>query len=222
MDPVRFPNESLEYRAARDELLAAEVALRKQTEDVARRRRELPLGGRVKEDYVFETLDGQHVRLSELFAPGKDTLVVYSYMYGPAMKSACTSCTSILDGLDGQSPHIAQRVNFFVVAKSPPARIREIAAERGWRNLQLLSSAGNSYNADYHAEDEKGAQLPMLNVFVKRDGIVYHSYSSELFFAPSEPGQDGRHVDQIWPLWNMWDYTPDGRGSTWRPKLRYD
>ena len=221
MHTTSFPGESAKYRAARDELLRAEVDLRRRSEDVARLRRALPLGGRVPEDYVFETLDGKPRRLSELFVPGKDSLVVYSYMFGPSQKSPCPLCTSILDALDGEAPHITQRVNLAVVAKSPPARIREVANGRGWRNLQLLSSANNSYNADYHGEDESGDQLPALNVFVKRDDGIYHSYATELLFSPSEPGQDFRHVDAIWPLWNVFDYTPDGRGEKWNPKLAY-
>ena len=221
MPSVHFPNETSEYRAARNQLLDAEIALRRQTENVARLRRELPLGGRVREDYDFETLDGERRRLSELFEPGKNTLVVYSYMFGPAMKSPCPMCTSILDGLEGEAPHITQRVNLVAVAKSPPARIAEVARSRGWRNLRLLSSAGNGYNTDYQAENEKGDQLPMLNVFIRRDDGIYHTYGTELLFAPPDPGQDGRHADSIWPLWNVLDYTPDGRGTTWNPKLRY-
>jgi len=221
MPVVHFPGESQEYRAARDELLRAEMALRRQTEDVARQRRELPLGGRVTQDYVFQTMDDREIHLSELFAPKKNTLVVYSYMFGPSAKSPCSSCTSIIDSLDGEAPHIEQRVNVVVVAKSPPARIREVAAARGWHNLRFLSSANTSYNADYFAEDEQGNQMPMLNVFVKRDGGIYHTYGSELLYAPKEPGMDGRHVDMIWPLWNMFDLTPDGRGTTWGPKLSY-
>jgi predicted dithiol-disulfide oxidoreductase (DUF899 family) len=221
MTAVHFPGESGEYRTARDELLRSEIALRRQIEDVARQRRELPLGGKIKEDYVFQTIDDRQVRLSELFAPGKNTLVVYSYMFGPKAKAPCTSCTSIIDGLDGEAPHIEQRVNLVVVGKSPAARIREVARDRGWRNVRLLSSANNSYNADYFAEDENENQLPILNVFARRDDGIYHTYATELLFAPSEPGQDGRHVDMIWPLWNMFDYTPDGRGTTWNPKLAY-
>src|SRR6185436_2324961 len=124
MPAIHFPGESQEYRSARDELLRAEMALRRQIEDVARRRRELPLGGRVNEDYVFTTMHDREIRLSELFAAGKNSLVVYSYMFGPTAKSPCTSCTSIIDALDGEAPHIEQRVNLVVVAKSPPARIR--------------------------------------------------------------------------------------------------
>jgi predicted dithiol-disulfide oxidoreductase (DUF899 family) len=229
MHSVRFPNESPTYRSARDKLLEAEMQLRRRTEEVAALRRQLPIGGRVREDYRFDEIDdagdpasSRPVRLSELFRPGKNTLVVYSFMYGPKMKAACPSCTSILDSLDGGAPHITQRVNLAVVARSPLRRIREFAAARGWRHLHLLSSEGNSYNRDYNAENEGGDQLPVLNVFVRTDDGIHHYYATELLYAPHEAGQDSRHVDAIWPLWNAFDYTPDGRGSYWQPKLQYE
>ena len=107
------------------------------------------------------------------------------------------------------------------MAKSPIERIREFARSRGWKNLRLLSSASNSYNADYRGENEKGNQMPSLNVFARRNGKIFHAYNTELLFAPQEPGQDGRHVDMIWPVWNMFDFTPEGRGTDWHPKLSY-
>ena len=113
------------------------------------------------------------------------------------------------------------RVNFAVVARSPIERIRAFARERGWRNLRLLSSARNTYNVDYRAENADGAQLPALNVFVRRDGRVHHFYNTELLYTRTEPGQDGRHVDLIWPLWNLFDLTPEGRGTGWYPRLAY-
>ena len=220
----RFPGETDSYRAARDELLEAEIELRRNIEAVAARRRQLPLGGRVEQEYVFDQSTGnsvQQVRLSELFAPGKESLIIYSYMYGPQMAEPCVSCTSILDALDGEAPHVMQRVNLFVVARSPIDRILKFTTERGWRNLRLLSAANNTYNRDYHAESEKGDQLPALNVFVKREGAIHHFYNTELLYAPPEPEQDGRHVDQIWPLWNLFDLTPEGRGEKWYPRLTY-
>jgi predicted dithiol-disulfide oxidoreductase (DUF899 family) len=216
----RFPNETAAYRAARDELLLAERELRRQVEAVAELRRALPPGGEVPQDYLFESETGP-VRLSELFGD-KDTLAAYSFMYGPKMEHACPSCTSMLDGLDGQAPHITQRIALAIIAKSPIARIRAHADTRGWRRLRLLSSANNGYNRDYHGESEDGSQLPMLNIFVRRGGKVVHTWASELAFAPREPGQDPRHIDMIWPLWNMLDFTPSGRGVDWRPKLGYD
>ena len=226
---IRFPGESAAYREARNKLLEAEIALRSQIEEVAALRRQLPPGGPVPKDYLFEEgaadiNDSQTVRktrLSELFDPGKDTLIIYSYMFGPNMKSACTSCTSILDDLNGTAPHVRNKVSFAVVAKSPLERIRELARGRGWKNLRLLSSANNTYNHDYQGETASGDQLPSLYVFTRSDGKIQHFYHTELLFAPKEPGQDGRHVDMIWPLWNLFDYTPEGRGTNWHPKLNY-
>jgi len=226
---VRFPGESAVYRRARDTLLRAEMDLRREIEQVAALRRKLPLGGAIPEDYVFEEgstdladISSTHpVALSALFTHPDASLVLYSFMYGPAMEKPCPSCTSILDSLDGAAPHVMQRVNLAVVAKSPIERIRDFARSRGWRNLRLLSSADNSYNRDYHGEDETGAQMPNLNVFVRRGGRIHHVFATELLFGPSEKGQNHRHVDMIWPVWNLFDYTPDGRGTTWYPKLGY-
>jgi predicted dithiol-disulfide oxidoreductase (DUF899 family) len=224
----RFPGESKAYRAARNGLLKAEMKLRREMEAVAALRRKLPPGGPIPEDYEFEegaadlvdTETVRRVKMSELFQ--KDaSLVVYNYMYGPAMAKACPMCTSILDALDRTVQHAGQRINVAVVAKSPIQRIRALARERGWRNLRLLSSAGNSYNRDYRGEDEKGSQRPALNVFARKDGRIHHTWCSELMFAPTGPGQDPRHVDVMWPLWNLFDVTPEGRGADWRPKLAY-
>ena len=218
---MRYPNESPAYRRERDALLDAEMALRRQVEAVAALRRALPPGGTLKEDYLFEEgAQASPVRMSALFGD-KPELVVYSFMYGPNVEQPCPSCTSIIDSLDGAAPHVAQRTNLVVVAKSPISRFLAFADERHWTRVRLLSSAGNSYNADYHAEDAKGAQWPVLNVFTRHDGVIRHAYATELMFAPREPGQDPRHVDMIWPLWNLLDYTPEGRGAEFRPKLSY-
>src|SRR5579859_1548578 len=173
---VRFPGESAAYRVARDRLLQAEIALRQQTEATAALRRALPLGGAIPVDYHFDdegdtpldTDAERQTRLSDLFVDDKDTLVVYSFMFGPAMAAPCPSCSSILDALDGEMPHLRQRVNVAVVAKSPIQRIRHFARERGWRHLHLLSSEHNTYNADYQGETADGRQMPALNVFLRR------------------------------------------------------
>ena len=216
-----FPNEPKPYRAARTRLLRAEIALRRQVEKVASMRRKLPAGGKVPQDYSFEEGDPPRaVKMSELFGE-RDTVVAYSFMYGPQMAKACPMCTSMLDGLNGNAQHIAQRANLVVIAKSPIARILEYARGRGWSNLRLLSSAGNSYNADYLGETADGSQSPMLNVFVRRKGAMRHFYGTELLFAKADPGQNNRHVDALWPLWNLLDFTPEGRGRDWYPKLQY-
>jgi predicted dithiol-disulfide oxidoreductase (DUF899 family) len=119
---VRFPGESEGYRNARNELLEAETALRRNIEAVAAKRRMLPLGGALPEDYVLDELGEdssvREIRFSDLFAAGNGTLIVYSYMYGPAMAQPCPNCTSILDALDGEAPHVSQHANLAVIAKS--------------------------------------------------------------------------------------------------------
>jgi predicted dithiol-disulfide oxidoreductase (DUF899 family) len=231
---VRFPGESPQYRQARDELLKAEVDLRRQIEAVAVKRRKLPLGGVAPRDYVFEEWDAKAnasrpVRLSQLFEDGKDTLFLYSHMFNPDSSGAplmdpCPSCTSIIDAIDGAAPHITQRINFAVAAKAPLERFRAHAKARGWRHARLLSSANNTYNHDYFAEAREAGesnQDPMATVFVRRDGKIHHFWSSELYLIPSDPGQDMRHVDFMWPLWSILDTTPEGRGAEWRPELEY-
>jgi len=225
----RFPGESDSYRRARNQLLQAEIDLRRRVEEVAALRRQLPLGGEIPEDYVFEegsadlsdTHTARQVPLSELFQPGKDTLAVYSFMFGPKMKAACPMCSSMLDSLNGAAVHASQRISLAVVAKSPVERIRTFARERGWNRLRLLSSASNHYNRDYYGENSEGGQQPSLNIFVRRGGKIYHFWHSELLLVAPEPGQNQRHVDMMWPLWNLLDFTPEGRGTDWFPSLTY-
>lgn len=222
----RFPGENQTYRNARNKLLESEMELRRKIEEVAALRRQLPMGGKIKEDYVFEEMDSEgkvkQTKLSELFKPGKDTLIIYSYMYGPDVENPCTSCTSIMDGINGMVFHANDRINFAVVAKSPIEKIKRWANNRGWNNLRLLSSNKNSYNTDYFGENSKGNQLPALNVFHKTREGIFHFYNTELLYVSPEKGQNGRHVDMIWPVWNLFDMTPEGRGTDWYPKYSYD
>lgn len=215
---TRFPGESAEYRAARDKLLEAEIALRRQVEAVAAQRRALPPGGLVAHDYQFQGEAGP-VTLSQLFAD-KDVLLLYGFMLGPNMERACPSCTSIIDALDGEMRHIRQAVAMAVVARSPLPRLLAHARDRGWRDSLLLSSDGDSFHRDYHAEDAQGRQRPILNVFRRQGAEIRHVWATELAFVPPEPGQDPRHVDLIWPLWGLLDCSPEGRGE-FRPKLEY-
>jgi predicted dithiol-disulfide oxidoreductase (DUF899 family) len=225
----RFPGETESYRKSRNQLLQAEVDLRRRVEEVAALRRQLPLGGQIPENYIFDEgstdlNDAQtirQVRLSDLFQTGKDTLAVYSFMFGPKMKAACPMCSSIIDALNATAVHATQRMNLVVVAKSPLDRLRTVARERGWNHLRLLSSVANNYNRDYYGENAEGGQQPSLNVFVRRTGKIHHFFHSELLLVPPEPGQNQRHVDMFWPLWNLLDFTPEGRGADWYPSLTY-
>jgi predicted dithiol-disulfide oxidoreductase (DUF899 family) len=240
---VTFPGESAEYRAARDRLLGQEIELRRVMERVAAERRALPPGGVVPEDYVFQGAgaDGTpaEVRLSELFAPGKDSLVIYNFMFPryagdhrpgptegrtallPLADGPCPSCTALLDQLDGAVEHVSQHLNFVVVAKAPLPRVLDFARERGWRRLRLLSAAGNTFKRDYHGETPDGDQMPMLNVFHRDGDAIRHFWSSELLHAPTDPGQDPRHVGTIEPLFNVMDMTPEGRAPDWEEQLSY-
>ncbi|WP_409181478.1 DUF899 family protein [Amycolatopsis sp. VS8301801F10] len=223
--PVAFPGESPEYRAARDALLRREIELRRLTEEVAEARRRLPPGGEVPQDYVFRRVDpggeAPYVRLSELFSPGRDSLAVYSFMFGPDRAEACPMCTSLLDGLEGVAEHVGRQADFWVVASSSTDRLREFAAGRGWRRLRLLSTAGNDYNRDYFGRTPEGHETSMLNVFRRTGGSVRHFWGSELFYEPPEPGQDFRALDPLGALWNLLDFLPQGRDPHWRPKLSY-
>lgn len=216
-----FPNENSEYRAARDALLADEIELRRQAEKVAAARRALPLGGEVKEDYVFQNLAGAETRLSDLFSNASDNLLIYSFMYTSG-GTACPACTSLLDSLNGGAPHIKQNLNFAVIAKTSVDELSDWAESRNWTNLNILSSGQTTYNLDYKSEDGDGNQLPMINVFRKSGDAIYHTWASEMFYAPNDDGQHPRHADQIWPLWSVYDLTPDGRPSDWFPSTGYD
>ena len=240
---ITFPRESQEYRAARDRLLEQEVELRRAMESVAAARRALPAGGVVPEDYVFRGAGGDgsptDVRLSELFAPGRDSLVIYNFMFPrhegderpgpttgqtarlPLAEGPCPSCTALLDQLDGAAEHVSQQLNFAVVAKAPLSRVLTFADERGWRRLRLLSAADNTFKRDYQSETPDGQQMPMLNVFHLDGDAIRHTWSSELLYAPADPGQDPRHVGTIEPLFNLFDFTPEGRPTDWEEQLSY-
>lgn len=240
---LTFPNESSAYRAARDRLLDQEIELRRMMEAVAVARRALPPGGEVLTDYIFQGRrpDGSSgdVRLSELFAPGKHSLVVYNMMFPrhptdarpgpttgatarlPLAESPCPSCTALVDQLEGVALHAEQRINLAIVARTSLPRLLAFAAERGWRHLRFLSSAACSFNRDYGAETDAGHQMPMLNVFRREGGIIRHFWGSEMLYAPTDPGQDPRHVGTIEPLWNIFDLVPEGRGGNWEEQLAY-
>jgi predicted dithiol-disulfide oxidoreductase (DUF899 family) len=240
---IAFPGESADYRAARHLLLEQEIELRRATEAVALQRRALPPGGPVPDDYVFQGagVEGApvNVKMSQLFEPGKSSLVIYNFMFprdpadtspGPAIgktgllpleEGPCPSCTALLDQLDGAAEHARQHVNFAVVAKTSLQRLQTFAEERGWRRLRLLSSATNTYNRDYHGETADGAQRPMLNVFRRDPDTIRHFWGSELLYVPTDGDQEPRHVGTLEPLWNLFDLTPEGRPTNWCEQLSY-
>ncbi len=212
---AHFPNESPAYRKARNELLADEIELRRAIERVAARRRTLPNGGEIPKDFEFAG-EKSPVHLSELFGD-KDTLLVYSMMYGPNRKGPCPMCTSFINSWNGAAINLRQRVAVVVTARSPIERIVEYKSQRGYTNLPFVSDSSGEYTRAYVNADD--ADVPGFAVFTKRDGKIHHFYSGEMSSEMADPGQDPRGAPDADPLWMMLDTTPEGRGAKWYPEI---
>ena len=211
-----YPNDSSDYRRARTALLAEEIELRRHIERVAAQRRTLPPGGEAR-GYAFRNQDDALLQFADLFGP-HDTLVTYTWMFGPQRPRPCPMCTAFLDAFDGPVRHIVQRVGFAVLGRSPVARQLAFARERGWRNLQFFQTVGDDFARDYRALGPDGDEWPALDVWIRRDGRVHHFWAGELG-GTQDPGQDPRGAPDPTPLWNILDLTPGGRGSDWYPRL---
>lgn len=216
----RFPNESAEYRRARTALLAEEIELRRHIERVAEMRRALPAGGEVTKPYRFESERGP-VSLADLFG-NKQSLVTYSYMYGPQRDAPCPMCTSLLSAWDGETQDIEQRIALAVIARSPIERLAEFKKKRGWRFLKLYSDLDGEFSRDYFGIAPDGGDSAAYNVFTRRDGRIRHFWSGEMGFEQSDPGQDPRGAPDLMPIWTILDTVPEGRGTDWYPRLSYE
>ncbi|MGI9323940.1 MAG: DUF899 family protein [Pseudomonadales bacterium] len=222
-NPITFAGESADYRSARNQLLQAEMELRRKVAEVAALRSALPPGHSVTEDYEFERQSPDDdsvtkIALSSLFSLPDRSLVIYSFMNAND-SPPCPMCNAFLDAFNGVARHARSQLNIAVVAKAGAGALAQWAQQRGWSELQLLSSANNDFNKDYLAESPDGQQLPMLHVFQRTASGVQHSYSTELFFQPPEAGQHPRHMDMLYPLWNLFDLTPEGRPENWMPSI---
>ena len=231
---MKFPNESLEYRAAREALLTREVALRRQMEAVASELRALPPGGAVPENYLFEAsgtdAGATEVRLSDLFRGG-DTLMVYQYMFPrhsgddrpgptdgafasvPLHEGPCPSCTALIDMWDGTMPHFeGLGGNLVIVTRAPIQQVAAFAREKGWQHTRLVSAAHNSFRQDYGGDSPEGEPVPIMTVFKRwPDGVIRLQWASELVHESTDPGQHMRHLGTVEPLWTLFDLTPGGR-----------
>jgi len=214
---THFPNESAQYRTARNALLVEEIKLRRHIERVAAERRALPLGGEIQRDFELISESGP-TRFSNLFG-NKHTLLIYSMMYGPQRKTPCPMCTSFLTSWNGTAVNLRERVAIAVTARSPIDRLIEYKRQRGFSNLPFLSDAGGEYTRTYVNPDD--ADVPGFSVFSRRDGVIRHFYTCEMSAAMADPGQDPRGGPDLDPLWLMLDWTPEGRGTDWYPKLEY-
>ena len=216
-DKTRHPNEGAEYRRAREALLAEEIELRRHIERVAEMRRALPPGGEVTRAYEFSGESGK-VTLPELFG-NKQTLVIYSYMFGPQREKPCPMCTSFMSTWEAKLPDVEQRIAFAFVARSPIERLIEAKRTRGWTRHKVYSDMSGDYTRDYVSATD--ADMPGYSVFTRRDGVIRHFWSGEMGQAMADPGQDPRGAPDIDPLWTLLDTTPEGRGKDWYPKLGY-
>jgi predicted dithiol-disulfide oxidoreductase (DUF899 family) len=214
---ARYPNESVKYRAARNELLVEEIELRRRLERVASLRRALPPGGEVPQDFLLVS-EKEPIRFSSLFGD-KHTLLVYSMMYGPQREAPCPSCTSSLTSWNGTARNLRERVAIAVSARSPIERLVDYKNQRGFTNLPFISDGSGEYTRTYVSPDD--ADVPGFSVFSRRDGSIRHFYSGEMSGAMADPEQDPRGAPELDPLWLMLDLTPEGRGTDWYPKLEY-
>jgi predicted dithiol-disulfide oxidoreductase (DUF899 family) len=218
--PLRIPNESAAYRAARTALLAEEIELRRHMERVAVQRRALPTGAPVSGDYRFDTEAGP-TDLAGLFGD-QQTLAIFSYMFGPQRQSPCPMCTNLIDGWEGNAIDIGQHMAFVVVARSSFDRLTALKRERGWTNLRLASDLTEAYSRDYFALQPDGSENGSLSIFTRSDGTIRHFWSNEMTFSTADPGQDPRGtVESYAPVWTMLDATPEGRAPDWYPSLSY-
>jgi len=223
---TNLTNESLEYLAKREELRLAEIELMQQRERVAEMRRHLPQGAAI-EDYQFE--EGprnlkagdepvRRVPLSELFSKPDRSLVIYHFMFGKKNTKACPMCTAWLDGANGVAHHLAQRLDFVVVAAADLPTLRAYGRERGWDKLRLLSAGNNTFKYDLGSENRDGGQDSTVSVFTRdANGTVRHSYSAHPRMAPDI---QERGIDLLAPIWHFLDLTPQGRGD-WYTSLSY-
>jgi predicted dithiol-disulfide oxidoreductase (DUF899 family) len=218
-DEVRLwpADASAAYVAARRRLLDEERRLRDHAELVADERRALPPGAEVG-DYAFAggstEQAGAPVTLQQAFGDF-NTLVVYHLMFAPDAERACPMCSMWVDGFAAVAPHVSERMAFAVVARSPLSRLLDLAAERNWTGVRLLSSFENSFNRDLGVEDEDGSQHPGLSVFERNGETVRHTYTAQAAFSAAEPE---RGIDLLSPVWQIFDLTPVGRGDWYASK----
>lgn len=197
-----------------------EIELRRHIERVAKQRRDLPPGGEVTGDYRFEGEAGP-TDFAGLFGD-KQTLVTYSYMFGPQRERPCPMCTSLLSAWDGEVPDITQRVSLAVIARSPIERLIAFKKERGWHHLPLFSDINGNFSRDYYGVTPDGEDIPAFSTFTRRSGTIRHFWSGEMTAETADPGQDPRGAPDLMPLWTILDATPEGRGTDWYPKLGYE
>jgi predicted dithiol-disulfide oxidoreductase (DUF899 family) len=215
---TNLTNESAAYLAAREKVRLAEIDLMKARERVAELRRALPQGAEVQD---YELLEGpasldqgdepiKKIRFSELFTAPDRSLLIYHFMYGKKQTVACPMCTAWIDAFNGVAHHVAQNIDLAIVAAADPAALRAFARDRGWERLRLISASDSTFKYDLGSEDREGNQDSTISVFTKDDGTLRHFYSGHPWLGD---GMWERGIDELNPIWNMMDLTPQGRGK---------
>ncbi|MEJ7838630.1 MAG: DUF899 family protein [Thermomicrobiales bacterium] len=198
-----FPNETAEYRDARNELLRKEQEVGQLLAEVKSLREQLPPGGEIR-DYVFERLTAsgsvEQVSIVDLFPEGVDTLMVYSMMFGPERDAACPFCTAYLTNLDASVKSLENKAGFVVTVRSPVQRLADWADAKGWQNFTLVSDAPSTFHQDYDGYNpETGDEGSAFNIFVRDGDTIRHYWGSEDL---NMPGGDC-YYDLIDPAMNL-------------------
>jgi predicted dithiol-disulfide oxidoreductase (DUF899 family) len=215
-----FPNESRAYAEARRRLLEEEIEFRRHMTRLTAQRRALPPGPVIDQPYRFCDEHGQELGLGDLFGD-KQTLITYFWMFGPQRPQPCPMCVNWLGAVNGNAADVKQRAALKILGRSPVARQKAFAQERGWTQLEFVETIGDEYARDRGALDDKGNESPVLAVFHKDGDRVRLFYAAEMPAAAADPGQDPRTAPDIAPLWSLLDLTPEGRPADWYPKLSY-
>jgi predicted dithiol-disulfide oxidoreductase (DUF899 family) len=217
-----------EWQAARLELLEAEKALTRRSDELARQRRQLPWV-RIEKDYGFQTENGTKT-LAELFG-GRSQLLIYHFMFGPGYTAGCPVCSSAADTFDGAVPHLRARdVTFLCISRAPLERLQAYKRRMGW-SFPWVSSHDSDFNFDFdasateeqvapwleggappvvaHMATECGtspagylAEQPALSAFALSDGVVYHTYSTS-----------SRGLEILMGFYPLLDRVPEGRNE---------
>jgi predicted dithiol-disulfide oxidoreductase (DUF899 family) len=239
-----------EWLAARLELLQAEKALTRRSDELARWRQELPWV-RIDKEYRFETDEGT-ASLADLFA-GRSQLLIYHFMFGPEYTAGCPSCSAIADGFDGSVVHLVNHdVTLCAVSRAPLAKLQVYKRRMGW-SFAWASSSDSDFNYDFqaaHTEEQwqsgaveynfravdlrppAGQDSPWLDEWASRSGTDWATYRREGPGVSAFVLEDGvvyhtysayeRGLDGLWGMFQWLDRAPLGRNETGPWWLRHD
>jgi predicted dithiol-disulfide oxidoreductase (DUF899 family) len=239
-----------DWLAARLELLEAEKALTRQSDELAQRRQELPWV-RMDKEYRFETDEGS-ASLADLFR-GRSQLLIYHFMFGPDYTAGCPSCSAIADGFNGFAVHLANHdVTLSAVSRAPLAKLQAYKRRMGW-TFPWASSFGSDFNADFNVRFTEEQQRAGIEYNYRRetawqlrgDGgpvaeIAATTGTDVATYTRERPGmsafvlEDGivyhtystyaRGLDGMWGMYQWLDRAPKGRNETgiwWRRHDEY-